>query len=137
MQYGEQRFAGTEAVRDGRATALGFMLTTSPADWGGQPSCGLRFSWTREDNINKLRDDLDKEAPLLRVFASLSPAPRWRLALGATASRQTYGDVDVIGFGTRREDDFYAVDAVLSYAFDSRWSLRVEGQRSTTRSCPW
>ncbi len=133
-QYAEQRFAGNDASRDGRATSLGLMFTHAPADWPGQPNLGVRLSITREDNLNKLRDDLDKEAPLLRVFASVSPAPRWRIATGLVFSRQTYGAVDVIGFGTRRQDDYLGADAVVSYAIDARWSLRGEAQWSSTRS---
>lgn len=133
-QYGEQRFAGSDASRDGRANSLGGMVTHSPADWPWQPTFGARLSWTQETNIARLRDDLDKDGPLLRVFASVSPLPRWRLALGAVWSRQTYGDVDVIGFGTRRQDDYIALDGVLSYAINNQWSVRAEGQWSTTRS---
>ncbi|MCU0949567.1 MAG: hypothetical protein MUC68_00560 [Burkholderiaceae bacterium] len=133
-QYGEQRFAGSEAVRDGRTVSIGGMLTHSPADWPGQPSFGARLAWAQETNLARLRDDLDKDGPLVRVFASLSPLPRWRLAVGAVWSRQTYGDVDLIGFGTRRRDDFLAVDGVLSWAIDNRWSVRAEAQWSTTRS---
>ncbi len=133
-QYGEQRFAGSDASRDGRATTLGAMVTLSPSDWPGQPSFGLRLSWTDETNIARLRDDLDKAGPLLRVFASISPLPRWRLAVGAVASRQSWGDVDVVGFGTQRRDDFYALDGVLSYAIDNRWSVRAEAQWSSNRS---
>lgn len=133
-QYGEQRFAGSDASRDGRATTLGGMATLSPADWPGQPSFGLRLSWTQDTNITRDRDVLDKDGPLLRVFASMSPLPRWRVALGAVVSRQTYGDVDTLVFGNRRRDDFYALDGVLSYAIDNRWSVRAEAQWSSSRS---
>lgn len=133
-QFGEQRFAGSEASRDGRALALGAMISHSPAQWPGQPSLGLRLAWAQETNIARTRDDLDKDGPLLRVFASLSPLPRVRLAVGAAFSRQTWGDVDVIAFGTRRRDDYLAVDGLLSVAINARWSARAEAQWSRTRS---
>lgn len=133
-QYGEQRFAGSDAERDGRATTLGGMATLSPADWPGQPTVGLRMSWTQETNIFGTRDDLDKDGPLLRVFASVSPLARWRVAVGAVFARQTYGDIDVLVFGDRRRDDYYALDGVLSYAIDNRWSLRAEAQWTSNRS---
>jgi tetratricopeptide (TPR) repeat protein len=134
VQYGEQRYAPASASLDGRATGLGLMVTHAPADWPGQPSIGLRFGFTREDNIARLRDDLDKESPLLRVFASVSPAARWRVAIGAVFLRQSYGAIDVVGFGTRRKDDYLAADFVVSHAIDARWSVRGEAQWSTTRS---
>lgn len=134
VQYGEQRYAAASASLDGRATGLGLMVTRSLADLPGQPSVGLRFGYTREDNIARLRDDLDKESPLLRLFASLSPAPRWRVAVGAVFLRQSYGDIDVVGFGTRRKDDYLAADLVVSHAIDARWSVRAEAQWSSTRS---
>jgi tetratricopeptide (TPR) repeat protein len=133
-QVGEQRFAGSEAVRDGRAVSVGAMLSHSPGGWPGQPSVGLRLAWVQENNLARTRDDLDKDGPLLRVFASVSPLPRVRLAVGAAASRQTWGDVDVIAFGTRRRDDYLAVDGVLSVAINARWSVRTEAQWSRTRS---
>jgi hypothetical protein len=133
-QHGEQRFAGTEASRDGRAVSLGGMFTFSPADWPGQPSIGVRLGWVQENNLTRLRDDLDKDGPVLRVFASVSPLPRWRLAVGAVASRQTYGDIDVVAFGTRRRDDNLAVDGVLSFVVDRHWSVRAEAQWAVTRS---
>jgi len=133
-QVGEQRFAGSEAVRDGRAVSVGAMLSHSPGGWPGQPSFGVRLAWAQENNLARTRDDLDKDGPLLRVFASMSPLPRVRLALGAAVSRQTWGDVDVIAFGTRRRDDYLAVDAVLSVAINATWSVRTEAQWSRTRS---
>lgn len=133
-QYGEQRFAGTEASRDGRAVSLGGMLTHSPAEMPGQPSFGFRLAWAQETNIARLRDDLDKDGPILRVFASVTPLPRWRFAVGAVMSRQTYGDIDVVAFGTQRRDKNIAVDSVLSFLIDKRWSLRAEAQWAATRS---
>jgi hypothetical protein len=133
-QYGEQRFAGRDAERDARAVQVGAMLSHSPADWPGQPNVGIRLAWAQESNLERLRDDLDKDGPQLRVFASLAPLPRVRLVVGAALSRQTWGDVDKVAFGTRREDDYVAVDSQLSVALDARWSVRAEAQWSRTRS---
>jgi tetratricopeptide (TPR) repeat protein len=133
-QYGEQRFAGDEDERDGRAVSIGGMVSVAPAGWPGSPTIGLRLAWAQETNIERLRDDLDKDGPQLRLFATLAPLPRVRLAVGALFSRQTYGDVGVFSDGLLRRDDFYALDGVLSVAIDARWSARLEGQWSTTRS---
>ena len=91
-------------------------------DLPGTPSVGLRLSWTQEDNL-RLRSDLDRNMPLARVFAAVTPLPSLRLAVGLTAWRQKYGNVD-IGFGTVRRDDALSADMLANLALGERWSLR-------------
>lgn len=121
-QYAEQRHALADEVRDARAVTLGSMVTRQFPDLPGTPSVGLRLSWTQEDNL-RLRSDLDRNMPLARVFAAVTPLPSLRLAVGLTAWRQKYGNVD-IGFGTVRRDDALSADMLANLALGERWSLR-------------
>ena len=132
VQYGEQRHAAAEEVRDGRGTTLGAMFTRSFGGVASAPSVGLRLSWTQEKNL-RLRRDLDREMPLLRLFASFAPAERLRIAVGLTAWQQRYGAAD-IGFGSVRRDTGSSVDLVASLAIDERWSLRAEAATWRNRS---
>jgi len=131
-QYGEQRHAAADEVRDARATTFGAMVTYNPANLPWQPSLGLRASFTQEDNL-RLRRDLAKQMPLLRVFASATPIDRLRLSLGLVAYQQKFDGQD-IGFGTVREDDAVAADVVVNYALDANWSLRGDAIWAITRS---
>lgn len=131
-QYAEQRHAVADEVRDARAVTLGGMFTRAFGDLPGSPTVGLRVSWTQEQNL-RLRSDLDRDMPLVRLFASVAPLPQLRLAVGLTASRQKYGNVD-IGFGTVRRDDALSGDLMANYALDERWSLRGDFLWSRNRS---
>lgn len=123
-QYAEQRHAVADEVRDARAVTLGTMFTRQFPDLPGAPSFGLRVSWTQDQNL-RLRSDLDREMPLLRVFGAVTPLPQLRVAVGLSAWRQKYGNVD-IGFGTVRHDDALSGDLMANYALDERWSLRAD-----------
>lgn len=131
-QYAEFRHAEADRVRDSRATTLGVMLTRSFNGLPGAPSLGLRLSWTQEDN-QRLRSDLDRQVPLLRVFGAVTPLPSLRVSAGLTVYQQHFGNVD-IGFGTERRDTALAGDLVASYALDERWSLRADAVWSRNRS---
>jgi tetratricopeptide (TPR) repeat protein len=131
-QYAELRHAAADEVRDARAVTLGGMFTRAFDDMPGTPTLGLRLSWTQEENL-RLRSDLDRDMPLVRVFASVAPLPALRVAAGLTAYRQKYGNVD-IGFGTVRHDTALSADLVANYAIDERWSLRGDFVWSRNRS---
>jgi hypothetical protein len=133
-QYAEQRHAVADQVRDARTVTLGTMFTRQFPDMPGTPSIGLRLSWTQEENL-RLRSDLDRDMPLLRIFASVTPLPALRLAVGLTAYREKYGNVDInSGFFTVRRDDALSADMVVNYALDERWSLRADLVQSRNRS---
>lgn len=123
-QYGEMRHASADEVRDARSYSLGMMLTRIFSDLPWAPSAGVRVSLTRENNL-RLREDLSRNMPLLRVFAGVTPMERLRVTLGITAYRQNFRAED-IGFGTRRSDSSVGVDLVANYAIDESWSLRGE-----------
>jgi predicted porin len=93
---------------------------------------GLRASYTQDQNL-KLRTDLSRHVPLLRLFASASAGERLRLSLGLTAFQQKYG-AEEISFGSVRTDDAISVDLVANYTFDANWSLRADAVWSTNRS---
>ncbi len=131
-QYAEFRHAAADRVRDAQASMLGVMLTRSFSTLPGAPTVGVRFSWTQEDN-QRLRSDLDRQVPLLRIFGAVTPMPSLRISAGLTVYQQLFGNVD-IGFGTERRDSAIAGDLVANYALDERWSLRGDAVWSRNRS---
>ena len=131
-QYGELRHAVADEVRNARATTLGVMLTRNFPQAPFEPSIGIRASYTQEDN-QRLRRDLSKQVPIVRLFASATPIDRVRLSLGLTGYQETYGGED-IGFGTVRKDNAVAADVVANYAIDTYWSLRADAVWAITRS---
>jgi tetratricopeptide (TPR) repeat protein len=131
-QYGELRYASSDESQDARSTTLGLMLTQGWPELPGAPSMGLRASYTQDQNL-KLRTDLSRHVPLLRLFASASAGERLRLSLGLTAFQQKYG-AEEISFGSVRTDDAISVDLVANYTFDANWSLRADAVWSTNRS---
>lgn len=131
-QYAEFRHAQADEVRDARATTLGVAATRSLPGLGGEPSLGLRLSWTEEQN-QRLRSDLSRQVPLLRLSASVSPTEKLRLSLGLTTYRQKYGNTDP-AFGSVRKDRALGVDAVANLAIDARWSLRADAMWTRNES---
>ena len=131
-QYAEQRHALVDEVRDARASTVGVMLTRGFASLPGSPSLGVRLSWTQEQN-QRLRSDLNRDVPLLRVFAGLAPTQALRVSAGFTAYKQTYGNTDV-AFGTVRKDTALSADLLASYALDTRWTVRGDIVASRNRS---
>jgi hypothetical protein len=134
-QYAEQRFAGDEAARDSRNTTLGANLAYNPADVRWQPALGLRLSFSQEDNKARAagRADLNKQMPLVRASASVTPWAGIRFSAGALAYQQNFGGVDST-FGSTRKDSAYGLDGAASWAINNQWSLRAEGSWTVTRS---
>jgi tetratricopeptide (TPR) repeat protein len=131
-QYGELRYSAAEEVRDARSTTVGVSVTRNFPALPLEPSVGLRISYTQEDN-QRLRRDLSKKLPIVRLYASASPAPRTRISVGLSAYQEKYGGTD-IGFGNVRRDDAFAADAAVNYALDAKWSLRADAAWAITRS---
>ena len=128
----EYRHAGADQVRDARAVTVGGSWTWGLPELAGAPQVGLRASWTVEHN-SRLRDDLSRDVPLLRLFGSASPMARLRVAGGLTVYGQKYRGRD-IGFGNTRSDTAVNVDLAATYALDPRWSLRAEWSSFWNRS---
>jgi len=131
-QYAELRHAQADRARDARSTTLGGMVTQSFAAVAGQPTVGVRLAYVQEDNL-RLRDDLSKKSTVLRLFGSIEPLARTRVALSLAAARDDY-DAEDIAFRSTRQDNNQSVDFSVTYAVDTRWSLRLEGSWLKTES---
>lgn len=132
-QYVEQRFKGTDAVRDSRSTTVGGNLSWNVPQVPWALTLGLRLAYTQEDNFDKRRSDLSKRTPLLRVSAGITPFQQLRLAFGVATLQQSYQGID-LGFQTTRKDSTTLADGTAIWAIDPRWSLRGEGLWQVTRS---
>ncbi len=132
VQYAEMRHAQADRARDARSTTVGGMVTQSFAAVAGQPTIGVRLAYVQEDNL-RLRDDLSKKSGVLRLFGSFEPLARTRVALSVAAVRDDYGAED-IAFRSTRHDNNQSVDFSVTYALDTRWSLRLEGGWLKTES---
>ncbi len=131
-QYGDYRHATADQNRDARATVLGAMLTNNLSDLPWTPSLGARLSYVQEDNL-RLKKDFSNAGPVLRVFASVSPLERLRVAAGLSASNKKYGGPDFV-LGTVRRDQALSADLSVNYAIDANWSARADAAMSDTRS---
>ena len=138
-QYSEWRHsAAIDQERDARLTSLGVTYTYNFNGLPWAPALGARAAYAQEDNL-KLRTDLSKKGPLLRVFAAVSPLERLRLSAGLTGWTQTYGGPDVVYAqagdpNAVREDKTASADALASYAIDNYWSIRAEALWIITHS---
>jgi tetratricopeptide (TPR) repeat protein len=132
VQYAELRHSAVDQDRDARSTTVGAMLTHAFAGMAGQPSVGARLSWTQEQNL-RLRPDLSRHAPALRLFGSVSLASRLRVSLGVLAAAQNFSAEDG-AFKTTRKDTSASIDAVANYTLDTNWSVRADGVWQATRS---
>jgi tetratricopeptide (TPR) repeat protein len=131
-QYGEMRHNGADEQRDARTVLAGLMASRSLSDWAMQPTLGFRASWLREDN-QRLRRDLSRDAPLLRLFVSFTPQDKLRVSAGLTLTAQKYLQED-LALGTRRADTGVGLDLVASYAFDANWSARLDASWTRNNS---
>ncbi len=131
-QYAELRHATTDRVRDARSTTIGGMVTQNFPAVMGAPTIGARLAYIQEDNL-RLRDDLGKKTAVLRLFGSVEPLARTRVALSLSASRDDYGAED-ISFRSTRHDNTVSLDGSATYALDNTWSLRLEGSWLKTQS---
>jgi hypothetical protein len=64
---------------------------------------------------------------LNKAQVSLTPAPRWGVALGANGFLSDYKDnYSLIASAPPREDRGFGVDGVVSYRIEKNWSVRGE-----------
>lgn len=104
---------------------------------------GLAAGWTRafdnpyrpvlnvginygEERNEKNRSDLSRDITGLRLGLSLTPAPRWGLAVGLTHQESKYKDAFNGLAPDRRKDRYLALDAALSYFYSKNLAFRVE-----------
>jgi hypothetical protein len=97
-----------------------------------QPLFTATVNFGNELNI-KNRPDLGRDIYGGRVGLAVTPAPNWGLSVGATYQKSRYQGPDVLLLTTRM-DDYYALDAVASYAFSRNLSVRGEVTLSTNNS---
>ena len=99
-----------------------------------QPVLNLSAGYTHEENAMN-RNDFTRDVYNVRAQVSLTPAPRWGVALG-TSFLQAEHKANYIPIATSapRQDHSYGVDAVVSYRIDKTWSVRGEAQWTTQDS---
>ena len=132
VQYGEQRHAAADEVRDSRSTGVGVNISRAFPSMTWAPQFGARLSFTQDDNV-RARGDLSKAMPYLRAYASVQPLDRLRVLAGVTAYWQKYGGED-IAFLSTRNDRNVSLDMAATYAIDAVWSLRADGSWQVNRS---
>jgi len=71
------------------------------------------------------RPDLGREIYGGRVALAITPVPKWAVSVGGTYQNSRYEGPDLL-LATTRKDDYYAADAVVSYAYTRNLSLRAE-----------
>ena len=137
MRHGESLLNGeaqSEAFRDGRSMSYALMLTQQFPDAPASPSFGARLSFTQDSN-QRLRPDLNRDVPLLRVFGALSPSQRWRVSVGLTFYRQDFGGINLTSYpDSVRADRAWVLDATAQWMLDANWSWRLELSRQVNHS---
>jgi len=110
---------------------------------------GLSAAWTRSFNIEYLpvldmslnygeernntgRTDLSRDIYGGKVGVSLTPAPKWGMALAAGVQETTYKAPGA--FAASRKDQAYTLDGSLSYFYSKEWSVRMEAAVSQQQS---
>jgi hypothetical protein len=123
LQYAEFDYSGGNAIRDARFYGLGLGYRKAFVhDW--QPLLNVSFNYALEDNIRN-RDDLGRDIYGGRVALSATPVPKWGITVGATYQNSHYRAEDPL-LAVTRKDDFYAIDATISYAISRELSVRGE-----------
>jgi hypothetical protein len=99
-----------------------------------QPVLQLQALAGSERNIaSPVRNDLSRGLVTLRAVVSFTPAPKWGASLGFNYTPSRYWDNDLFA-ATRRRDDYYGIDASLSYRWTRKASVRLEFLHSDNRS---
>lgn len=130
-QYAQLRYPGINSARDADFTGLsagyrrGFNVPM-------QPILVASVNVGREDS-QKSRDDLVRDTWGARVAASFTPAAKWGGSIGATYQRSDYQAPDVF-LGTTRQDDYYSLDAGITYLYSRNLSFRGEATVIRNRS---
>jgi len=89
-----------------------------------QPLFTLSVNTGKEHNTES-RPDLGRGLYGGRIAIAITPAPKWALSVGGSYQNSRYDGRDVL-LGTTRKDNYYAADAVASYAYTKNISLRAE-----------
>jgi hypothetical protein len=93
-----------------------------------QPVLNFTGTYAYQKNTED-RPDFTQGTFNLRAQVSLTPAPRWGVALGANYFIADYKDnYGLIASAPRREDYGFGVDGIVSYRIEKNWSVRGEAQ---------
>lgn len=122
-QYAQLRYTGNNVPRDADFYALGLGYRKSfIGDW--QPLFTANVNGGQEHDI-RARPDLGRDIYGGRIALSVTPAPKWAVSIGGTYQKSRYQGPDE-SLLTTRKDDYYALDAVASYAYTRNLSIRAE-----------
>ena len=94
---------------------------------------GLLGKEKNDASPGPVRDDLSRDLVTLRAGVSLTPAPAWGLSGGLNYTRSDFRANDTL-FAQTRKDDFYGVDATVSYRWSKQVSIRGEYTYADNRS---
>ncbi|HET9267840.1 MAG TPA: outer membrane beta-barrel protein [Vicinamibacterales bacterium] len=86
-----------------------------------------------DEHNRRDRPDLGRDIYGGRVALALTPAPKWFASVGLAYQNSKYSAVDPL-LATTRQDDYYALDATVGYAFSRKLSLRGELMLSDNQS---
>jgi len=131
VQLARLSYTGDNRPRDADLYALGLNYRKAfIAPF--QPLLTASINISDEHNVRE-RPDLGRGMYGGRVALSLTPAPKWFASAGLSYQHSKYSGVDPL-LATTRKDDYYALDAVVGYAFSRKLSLRGEVTLSDNRS---
>jgi hypothetical protein len=86
-----------------------------------------------KNDASPVRDDLSRDLYTLRGGLALTPAARWSVSAGLSYTRSRFKDVDPL-FLVKRDDDYYGLDAGVSYRLTKQLTLRGDYLHSDNRS---
>jgi hypothetical protein len=131
VQYARLAYTGDNRPRDADFYAGG--ASYRKAFIGPyQPLLTVGGSIGDEHNVRN-RPDLGRNIYGARVALAVTPAPKWSLSAGASYQLSKYSGQDPLLLVTRK-DDYYAIDAVASYAFTRKLSVRAEAAWTDNKS---
>lgn len=122
-QYARLTYTGNNQPRDADFYAVGLGYRRAfIGNW--QPLLTATVNVGQEHNTEG-RADLGRDIYGGRIALAVTPAPQWALSMGGTYQKSRYQGQDSLLLTTRK-DNYYAVDAVASYAYTRNLSLRAE-----------
>jgi hypothetical protein len=131
VQYAKLEYAGGNEARDANVKGISVGYRRNfVAPW--QPLFTIGANYAKEDN-ERNRDDLARDIYGLRAVLAASPAAKWALSAGLTYQQSNYAQRDFL-FPDKRQDRYYGMDIVASYAITRELSLRGEAMLSRNSS---
>ncbi len=86
-----------------------------------------------KNDFSPVRNDLSRDLYTLRAGVSMTPAAKWGLSFGANYTKSRFKAADPL-FVATRGDDFYGLDAGLSYRWNKQTTVKAEYAYSDNRS---